>query len=194
MAIDIGRYLAGLEIEATLRRPQAADFARISQLELKTNQFNLTTRRYSEAQLRAFMTRDDAVLLSFRLRDRFGDHGLTSTLIAFREGDTLRIDSWLMSCRIFSRSAEQYILRGLLGIAAKAGATRVIGEYLPNAKNAVVADLYPRLGFTPTEGAFFGTANSPPASTIWWLYLGRLRAEPSAMIGRTSEPPGELTG
>ena len=154
-ATDIGRYLAGLEMRATLRRPEAADFGRIGQLELKTNQFNLTTRRYSETQLRSFMTREDAVLLAFRLRDRFGDHGLTSTLIAFHEGDTLRIDSWLMSCRIFSRSAEQYILRGLLDIAEKAGAIRVIGEYLPTAKNAVVADLYARLRFTPTGGGFF---------------------------------------
>jgi predicted enzyme involved in methoxymalonyl-ACP biosynthesis len=71
-----------------------------------------------------------------------------------------------MSCRIFSRSAEQYILRGLLGIAAKAGASRVIGEYLPTAKNAVVADLYPGSAL-PRPGAPSSYVNSPPAWTIW---------------------------
>jgi FkbH-like protein len=124
-------------------------------LELKTNQFNVTTRRYSEAHIRAFMDRPDVVVLGFRLADRFGDHGLTSTLIAVREGDTLRIDTWLMSCRIFSRSAEQFMLRGLIGIATEMGAGRLLGEYRPTPKNVVVADLYPSLGFTAVGDGFF---------------------------------------
>ena len=151
-ATDIGAYLAGLEMQGTLQRPNEADIARMAQLELKTNQFNVTTRRYSEAQIRAFMERKDAIVLAFRLADRFGDHGLTSTLVAFREGDTVRIDNWLMSCRIFSRSAEQFIMRGLIGIAADLGATRVFGEYHPTPKNDVVSELYSRLGFSAVEG------------------------------------------
>ena len=87
------------------------------------------------------------MVLAFRLADRFGDHGLVSTLIGFREGDLLRIDSWLMSCRVFSRSAEQYIMGGLVAAARAQGANGVVGEYLPTAKNDVVAGLYPRLGF-----------------------------------------------
>jgi FkbH-like protein len=118
---------------------------------MKTNQFNLTTRRYTPEALAGFMARADAVVLAFRLADRFGDHGLTSTLIAVHEGDTLRIDSWLMSCRIFSRTAEHFILRHLLALAAARGATRIIGEYRPTARNGVVADLFARLGFTPTD-------------------------------------------
>jgi FkbH-like protein len=154
-ATDIGGYLAGLGMKGSLTRPREADIARVAQLELKTNQFNVTTRRYGEAAIRAFLAREDAVVLVFRLADRFGDHGLTSTLVALREGDTMRIDSWLMSCRIFSRSAEQFILRGLIGIAAEMGATRLLGEYLPTPKNDVVAGLYPGLGFCPAEGPFF---------------------------------------
>ena len=127
----------------------------MAQLELKTNQFNVTTRRYSEAQIRDFLARNDAVVLAFRLADRFGDHGLTSTLIALHEGDALRIEFWLMSCRIFSRSAEQFMLRGLVDIAAGMGATRLVGEYQPTAKNDVVAGLYPRLRFTAAGGALF---------------------------------------
>ncbi len=128
-----------------LYRPGEADIRRVAQLEMKTNQFNVTTRRHSEAAIRAFLARDDAVVLAFRLADRFGDHGLTATA----EGDALRIESWLMSCRIFSRTAEQFILRGLLDQARARGLRRVVGDYMPTAKNDVVADLYPRLGFAP---------------------------------------------
>jgi FkbH-like protein len=152
---DIGAYLAGLAMKGRLQRPDEAEIPRVAQLELKTNQFNLTARRYSEAQIRAFMDRPDAVVLGFRLADRFGDHGLTSTLIALREGDALRIDSWVMSCRIFSRSAEQFIMRGLVAIATEMGARRLSGEYLPTPRNAVVAELYPSLGFTAAgDGCF----------------------------------------
>ncbi len=150
-APDVAAYLRGLRMTGRLWRPEEADMARVAQLEMKTNQFNLTTRRYTEAQLRAFLARDDAVVLAFQLADRFGDHGLTSTLVALLEGDALRIDSWLMSCRIFSRSAEQFMLRGLLAMAAERGAARLVGEYRQTARNGVVADLYPRLGFAVAD-------------------------------------------
>jgi FkbH-like protein len=154
-ATDIGGYLAGLAMMGRLYRPEESDIARVAQLELKTNQFNVTTRRYSEAQIRGFMERNDAVVLAFRLADRFGDHGLTSTLVAFHEDQAMRIDSWLMSCRVFSRSAEQYILRGLTRIAEGMGAKRLVSEYRPTPKNDVVANLYPQLGFTMREDGFF---------------------------------------
>ena len=154
-ATDIGRYLAGLDMRGRLYRPEEADIARVAQLEQKTNQFNVTTRRYSEAQIRDFLARNDAVVLAFRLADRFGDHGLTSTLIAVRDGDALRIDSWLLSCRIFARSAEPFILRGLIDIAAGRGVTRLLGAYQPTAKNDVVADLYPCLGFVEAGDGLF---------------------------------------
>jgi FkbH-like protein len=154
-ATNIAGYLAGLDMKGSLWRPGEADIARVAQLELKTNQFNVTTRRHSEAAIRGFLDRNDAIVLAFRLEDRFGDHGLTSTLVAFHEGDTIRIDSWLMSCRVFSRSAEQFMMRGLIAIAAELGAKRLLGEYLPTPKNGVVADLYPRLGFATADGSFF---------------------------------------
>ncbi len=140
-------------MQGRLYRPEAADIPRVAQLEQKTNQFNLTTRRYSEAAINDFLARDDAIVLAFRLADRLGDHGLVSTLVALQRGATLRIDSWLMSCRVFSRSAEPFILRGLIALARRRGVTRLVGEYRPTAKNAVVADLYARLGFTRADGA-----------------------------------------
>jgi FkbH-like protein len=154
-ATDIDSYLASLGMKGRLYRPDEADIARVAQLEHKTNQFNVTTRRYSDAQIRRFLATNDAMILVLRLSDRFGDHGLVSTLIAVHEGNAVRIDSWLMSCRVFARSAEQFILRGLIDGARARGATSVIGEYLPTAKNGVVTELYPGLGFSQADGAFF---------------------------------------
>ena len=156
-APDVGAYLASLKMVGRVWRPEPADMERVAQLEMKTNQFNLTTRRYAPGDLAAFMDRPDAVVLAFRLADRFGDHGLTSTLIAVQEGETLRIDSWLMSCRIFSRSAEPFILGKLLAIARARGVRRIVGEYRPTAKNGVVAELFARLGFVAAAKPGFFT-------------------------------------
>ncbi len=155
-----------LAMKGRLYRPEEADIARVAQLEQKTNQFNVTTRRYSEAAIRGFMERNDAIVLAFRLADRFGDHGLVSTLIAFQEDDAVRIDSWLMSCRVFSRSAEQYMLRGLIEQALGMGARRLVGEYLATAKNDVVAEVYPKLGFAPTETGFFARDITTPVDDL----------------------------
>ncbi len=152
---DVGAYLAGLAMKGRLQRPANAEVSRVAQLEQKTNQFNLTTRRYSETDIRALLDRPDVVVLAFHLTDRFGDHGLTSTLIAVQEGDALRIDNWLMSCRIFARSAEQFMLRGLIEIARQMGAERLLGEFRPTPRNVVVADLYLSLGFTAAGDGFF---------------------------------------
>ena len=146
---DLGTYLAGLAMQGALEAARPADLARLAQMEQKTNQFNLTTRRYDERAIAGFLARADAVVLSFRLADKFADHGLVASLIAVEEGDVLRIDSWLMSCRVFSRSAEQFMLRGLLAIAQARGIDAIRGEYRPTPKNAVVAGLYERLGFVP---------------------------------------------
>lgn len=148
---DMAGYLQSLQMIGRLARPTEAEMPRVAQLELKTNQFNLTTRRYSAADLGGFILRDDAMVLAFSLTDRFGDHGLTSTLVVLHEGRALRIASWLMSCRILLRSAEEFILHELVSIARSCGADALIGEYLPTEKNVIVADLYARLGFISTS-------------------------------------------
>jgi FkbH-like protein len=164
-ATDIGAYLSGLKMRGRVFRPAEEDMARVAQLEMKTNQFNMSTRRHTEAALRGFLDRADAVVLALRLGDRFGDHGLVSTLIAVAEGDALRIDSWLMSCRVFSRSAEPFMLRALLAIAAQRGTRRLIGEYLLTARNGVVAELYARLGFTRRADGLWERLVGPPDPT-----------------------------
>ncbi|MBK6323595.1 HAD-IIIC family phosphatase [Candidatus Aalborgicola defluviihabitans] len=167
-AADLSTYLEGLEMVGRLAVAQAADLPRLTQLELKTNQFNLTTRRYAQPQLAATLARPDQQLLVFQLKDRFGDHGQVSSMLLVREGDVLRIDSWLMSCRVFSRSAEQFMLVGLIALAKDQGATTLSGEYLPSSRNGVVADLYPRLGFIPacTKGRYWRRNLAAPISDL----------------------------
>jgi FkbH-like protein len=148
---DISIYLANLDMNGQVTIDVPADLARITQLEQKTNQFNLTTRRYSEHAVAEFMRRDDSLVLSLRLADKFGDHGLVSTLIGVQEQDSIRIDSWLMSCRVFSRTAEQFVMEKLIAIARGRSASTILGEYLSTPKNGVVSDLYQRLGFHPVD-------------------------------------------
>jgi FkbH-like protein len=152
---DVGSYLVSLQMVGCLARPKESDIARIAQLEQKTNQFNLTTRRYSERAIRTFLDRDDAIVLTFSLADKFGDHGLVSTIIAIQEEDSLRIDSWTMSCRVFSRSAEQFIMRGLLAIASERNLKLIKGIYEPTPKNSIVANIYSRLGFSASSDGDF---------------------------------------
>lgn len=156
-AVDMSAYLESLEMTGRAAIAQPADLPRLAQLELKTNQFNLTTRRFSQQQLAAFLDDPQRVVLALHLADRFGDHGLVSSLVAAREGSKLRIDSWLLSCRVFGREAEPFMLAELARIGKDLGATMIEGEYLPSARNAVVAGLYRRLGFEPAtaDGRFW---------------------------------------
>ncbi len=146
-AVDLDAYLKQLEMKAEFYPATLQDLARLSQLETKTNQFNLTTRRYSESQMKQWLERPDARVLACRLTDKFTDHGLVSSLIVVREENVLRIDSWLMSCRVFSRTLEQFIINELAGWAAEQGASILRGEYLPSPANQRFSDLYSELGF-----------------------------------------------
>ena len=157
-AVDLASHLRGMSMIGRISRGTGDDLTRLAQMEQKTNQFNLTTRRYREADLVDFIARPDAVVLALRLKDRFGDHGLVSSLIAVESEGALRIDSWLMSCRVFSRSAEQLMLRQLVGIAQTRGLSRVLGEYRPTPKNGVVSDLFARLGFEEVDASLWARA------------------------------------
>jgi FkbH-like protein len=140
-------YLQGLEMRGILARPGESDLDRVAQMEQKTNQFNLTTRRFQLSDIRARLNDPQALVLAFRLRDKFGDHGLVSTLFGRCEGDELLIESWLMSCRVFGRSAEAFIMQRVIAAAAALGITQIVGEYRPTPKNGIVAELYGQLGF-----------------------------------------------
>lgn len=140
-------YQASLDMVARIGRVDAATLPRVVQLLNKTNQFNLTTRRRSQAEMEAFLARPGTVALWLRLADRFADHGLVALALAERTGDALEIDSFLMSCRVIGRGAEQALMHALAGEARQMGLARLVGLYRPSGRNGMVADLYSRLGF-----------------------------------------------
>ncbi len=150
---DLGDYLTSLDMRLIAAPFDAAGRTRIAQLINKTNQFNLTTRRYSEAQVAALEADPAAITLQIRLADRFGDLGMIGVAIARvrQAADGAReaaVESWLMSCRVLGRQVEDAMLLLLLERAAAAGATRVVAQYRPTPKNDMVRDLLDRLGFT----------------------------------------------
>lgn len=145
---DHGDYLRSLEMTAVRGPIDAFHLPRMAQLINKSNQFNLTTRRYSEADLVGMGERPDTRVRRYRLKDRHGDNGLISVVILKAVGDgALDIDLWVMSCRVLARTMEAYIVNDLIDQARALGCDHLTGTYLPTAKNGLVADLYERLGF-----------------------------------------------
>ena len=146
---SIEEYLSRLEIVAEIGRPDAQTIPRVAQLTQKTNQFNLTTRRYAEGEITAFVEREDADVFSLRLRDRLSDLGLIGVAIVVYTGACAEIDTFLLSCRALGRGAEDALLAYLLNQAAARGCSRVRGCYRATAKNAQVAQFYPARRFEP---------------------------------------------
>jgi FkbH-like protein len=150
---DLGDYLTSLEMRLTASPFDAAGRTRITQLINKTNQFNGSTRRYSEAQVAAFEADPEVITLQVRLADRFGDLGMIGVVVArlrtapdgVREAD---VDSWLMSCRVLGRKVEEAKLNLLAEAALAAGAGRITAHYRPTTKNNMVRELFDRLGMT----------------------------------------------
>jgi FkbH-like protein len=148
-AANVEDYLAGLEMQVELRPFDEANLGRIVQLINKTNQFNLTTRRTTEAECLALIGRPDCYTQFMRLKDRFGDNGITGILVAFIEDGSLRIDNWLLSCRVLGRRVEDAMLAAALNFASAHRCEYAIGEYIPTAKNAQVSAIFEKYGFEP---------------------------------------------
>jgi FkbH-like protein len=149
---DLASYLASLDARLIWRPFDRMGLARIIQLANKTNQFNLTTRRYSEADVLAIMNDSRCFGLQLRLVDRFGDNGMIAIVVGrLQEPDTVLIENWLMSCRVLGRGVETATLGLLAEQAIRLGAGRLVGEYRPTAKNGMVRELFPRLGFSAAE-------------------------------------------
>jgi FkbH-like protein len=140
-------YLRELGVTVRLAALREADVARVSQLTLRTNQFNLTTERLQAAEVQALLDDPFAEVLTIHSADRFGDNGMVGALLTSREGEVLRIDNFLLSCRVFSRGIEQACLAAVLRRAVADGARAVIGTYRKTAKNGKVSEFYPRNGF-----------------------------------------------
>ncbi len=143
-------YLRSLEMLADVREIDEADLMRVVQLLGKTNQFNLTTRRHTREDVVRMLDRPRSIGVTLRVEDRFGDHGLVGVLLAVPLDDTpevLRVDTWLMSCRVIGRTVEEFTCADLIERAERMGYRRILGEFLPTKKNALVAELYDRMGF-----------------------------------------------
>ncbi len=145
---DVDAYLVSLNMQMALQPFDDTGRARIAQLINKSNQFNLTTRRYTEAEVAAAQHDAEAFTLQVRLADAFGDNGMISVIICRRERDDWDIDTWLMSCRVLGRKVEVAVLQELLVQARARGIQRLVGRYLPTEKNKLVEDHYAKLGFT----------------------------------------------
>jgi FkbH-like protein len=159
---DLEEYLRSLDMEITLKPFDAVGRSRIAQLINKSNQFNLTTKRYTEADVESAENDPDTFTLQVRLRDRLGDNGMISVIICRQNGDDWDIDTWLMSCRVLGRRVEQAVLRELLLKARDRGVHRLIGRYLPTDRNTMVRDHYRNLGFDLVEEQTGG-------GTVWAL-------------------------
>ena len=144
-------FLASLNIVCTFLSALDAPLSRAAQLLAKTNQFNLTTRRHSSAEIESFASDPGAQAIAVRVRDRFGDAGVVGIALARTEGDTCLIDSLLLSCRVIGRGIETALLAHIAKNAREAGAQRLVGERIPTKKNAPCAEFYSEHGFVRSK-------------------------------------------
>jgi FkbH-like protein len=138
--------------------------SRIAQLINKSNQFNLTTIRRQEDEIRQIEESANHVGLQFRLLDRFGDNGMISVVILEIKDDTIEIDTWLMSCRVLERGVEEAVLNEITSLAATLGCSSVMGRFVSTDRNALVQDHYERLGFESVTDAA-----AKQGETLWQL-------------------------
>jgi FkbH-like protein len=150
---DIESHLRSLEMEMHWGRFDRLGLQRIVQLVNKTNQFNLTTQRTTQEAVTAIIADPHALSLQIRLLDQFGDNGIIAIVIGHLVGGTdMLIDTWLMSCRVLGRQVEEATLNLIAAEARRLGATRLIGEYRPTAKNGMVRNHYEKLAFAHLDG------------------------------------------
>ncbi len=146
-------FLASLNMISEVQGFDKFNTPRVAQLSQRSNQFNLRTVRYTEAEIVAIAAGADYVPFAFTLADKFGDNGLISVIILHKDDTrTLFVDTWFMSCRVLKRGMENFVLNTIVDYAQANGFTRIVGEYIPTAKNQMVAEHYTKLGFDPIEG------------------------------------------
>lgn len=147
-------FLKSLDMVSTVSGFTKFNIPRVAQLSQRSNQFNLRTIRYTEADITALAEDPNVIDLCFTLEDKFGDNGLIAVIIMKKQDDeTLFVDTWFMSCRVLKRGMENFTLNTMVEYARKKGYKRIVGEYLPTPKNKMVEQHYLNLGFEPRSGA-----------------------------------------
>jgi FkbH-like protein len=166
---NLSEYLVSLEMVMTALPFDGQGRARIAQLTNKSNQFNLTTRRYNEEQIARFAADPGKFTLQVRLADKFGDNGMISVIIFDKNAKAWECDTWLMSCRVLGRRVEEAVLAIVAAAARVEGAKRLIGHYWPTPKNGLVERHFEKLGFA-------NSGNAPDGATRWELDLASYNA------------------
>ena len=184
-ASNLSEYLQSLDMRITFAPFDAVGRARIAQLINKSNQFNLTTRRYTEAQVAELEGARDAFTLQVRLEDKFGDNGMISVVICrLTQSATWDIDTWLMSCRVLGRQVENMVLRELILQGRRVGIKRLTGAWYPTEKNDLVRDHFPKIGFSKT-------AEHEDGATFWEISTDVVPETAPMVIKRTGLPSME---
>ena len=161
---DYGEYLKSLEMEADIRAFEPIYYARIAQLSNKSNQFNLTTKRYLQTEIENIASDPEYITLYGKLVDRFGDNGVVSLIIGHQIKDICHIDLWLMSCRVLKRDMEYAMMDVLAAKCIERGITTIKGYYYPTAKNHMVEYFYKDMGFILVEKDEIG-------NSVWMIDL-----------------------
>ncbi len=145
---DYREYLLSLQMHAVIKGFEPVYMARIAQLTNKSNQFNLTTKRYTQTGIEEAAADKNRITLYGKLMDRFGDNGVVSVVIGLAEGETAHIELWLMSCRVLKRDMEKAMMDVFVHRCQDRGIKKIRGYYYPTAKNGMVREFYAEQGFT----------------------------------------------
>ena len=148
--VDYEDFLRNLHMKIECKKPTEVDIERFVQLTGKTNQFNLRTIRYTEAEIIAFQNSDSHELL-IKLEDKFSKYGIIGCVVLTFNGDVCFIENWVMSCRVLKKGVENYTIERIVDIARQRGCRQITSEYIPTKKNSMVSDLYEEFGFELVE-------------------------------------------
>ena len=144
---DIGSFIKSLSLKVKIQKVTEQEMDRVSQLFLKTNQFNMTTKRYSEGELREFIGDKNHILYCFSLKDKFGDYGIIGSYLIKVKGENWHLDSFLMSCRAIGRKVEYEVMNYIVSNALKGGANRIFAYFNKTKKNQFLENFYAEEGF-----------------------------------------------
>ncbi|MFC1504700.1 HAD-IIIC family phosphatase, partial [Spirochaetota bacterium] len=166
---NLDEYYSSLEMQVSIKAVNDTIFPRVSQLVNKTNQFNLTTKRYTEGELKSFLKKKGNAVYALELKDKFGENGLTGVIMLEEKDSAWLIDNFLLSCRIIGRKVETALIAYVLKQAKKNGVKEIIGKYIPTAKNALTKEVYKLHGFEMTS--------EEKGSTEWKAVTGKVKVE-----------------
>jgi FkbH-like protein len=180
-ATSLGEYLRSLDLHVQVRCAGPQDVTRIAQMCNRTNQFNLTTRRYQVADIARLMSSGEHLVYALAVTDKFSDHGVTGAAIVVVNGGTWRIDTFLMSCRVMGLGVEDAFIASLARDAEARGVRALQGEYIPTRKNVPCRDFYGRMGFS--------LLGNTTTCQLWELDIGESKIRVPEWITMVPESP-----